>query len=79
MSNTQLERRGHCLNSTLYLKNLISMNRKTSMHQQRDGAAKKVTSRSGLVLSSLWTRSARSSGPAPSHRGTALHSQWHLF
>lgn len=44
MANTQLERRGHCLNSTPYgKKNLISINPKIKMHQQWDGAAKTLT------------------------------------
>lgn len=44
MAYAQLERGGHCLNSTSYeKKNLISINPEIKMHQQWDGAAKTLT------------------------------------
>lgn len=45
ISNTQLERKGHCPNSSSYEKNSISIYPEITLHQQQDAAAKKLTSR----------------------------------
>lgn len=79
MANTQLERKRHCLNSISCEKNLISVNPKINIYQQRDEAAKKLIGAVDRCCPKCGTGLPTVLDKSNHTWSSVLHFQWHLL
>lgn len=79
MANTQLERKRHCLNSISCEKNLISVNPKINIYQQRDEAAKKLIGAVDRCCPKCGTGLPTVLDKSDHTWSSVLHFQWHLL